>query len=338
MFILNREQALARNAARSYFDKSQIALAATLPSAAGELIGNAAPVGLDAWRRIDQRGQLLQRDILAVYNRLARANTTPVDIGELMSFYPKISDSGKLSVSMDGRMPGSADAPVVTFDGTPVPVFTSPASWGFRQNAVMMRGGGLGVADMVAGPQRVVLEALEDMAINGRASTNVAGKTIYGLLTFPDRTEVPAYGAFNLNGGTGANWLTAFSSLILGLVGDNSFGQATVFCNYGDWTYAGLTDYSTAYGSGKIAQNMLSISSVREVIPCSKVPPNRLIAINNVDSGEWGSVLSAMAPTVLPKARQNPYDEYGMWAMAATATQFRSDFNGRSHIATVTRS
>lgn len=337
MFTLNSKQAKARNAARSYFDRTQIAIASTIPPGADELIGNAAPVGLDSWRRIDERGSLLQRDILAVYNRLARANTTPVDIGELMSFYPKISDSGKLSVSMDGRMPGASDAPVVTFDGTPVPVFTSPATWGFRQNAVMMRGGGLGAADMVAGSQRVVLEALEDMAINGRASINVAGKTIYGLLNFPDRTEVTAYGAFNLNGGTGANWMKAFSDLILGLVGDNSFGQATVFCNYADWTYAGLTDYAANY-QGTIAQRMLAIQNVREVIPCGKVPANRLIAVNNVDSGEWGSVLSAMAPTVLPKSRSNPHDEYGMWAMAASATQFRSDFNGRSHIATITRS
>jgi hypothetical protein len=338
MFILNSQQARARNAARGYFDRTQIALASSLPTDSQELIGNAAPVGLDAWRRIDERGAMLQRDILAVYNRLARANTTPVDMGELMSFYPKVSDSGKLSVSMDGRMPGQGDAPVVTFAGTPVPVFTSPATWGFRQNAVMMRGGGLSAADMVAGPQRVVLEALEDMAINGRASVNVAGQTIHGLLTFPDRTEVSAYGAFNLNGGTGANWMTAFSALILGLVGDNSFGQATVFCNYADWTYAGLTDYSAAYPGGTIAQRMQAIQNVREVIPCSKVPANRLIAVNNIDSGEWGSVLSGMAPTVLPKARQNPHDEYGMWAIAASATQFRSDFNGRSHIATVTRS
>jgi hypothetical protein len=336
MFILNREQAQARNAARRYFDQTQAALAATLPADGQDLIGNAAPVGLDAWRRIDERGQMLQRDILAVYNRLARANTTPVSIGDLMSFYPKLSDSGKLSVSMDGRMPGGGDAPVVTFAGTPVPVFASPATWGFRQNAVMMKGGGISAADMVAGPQRLVLEALEDMAINGRASVNVAGYTIHGLLTFPDRTEAATYGSFDLNGGTGANWQAAFAGLIKALVGDNSFGQVTVFCNYADWTHAGLTDYAAAY-QGTIAQRMLAIQNVREVIPCGKVPPNRLIGVNNIDSGEWGSVLSAMAPTVLPKARMNPHDEYGMWAMAATATQFRSDFNGRSHIAAITR-
>jgi hypothetical protein len=337
MFILNHEQAQARNSARRYFDQTQTALASAIPADAGGLIGNAAPVGLDAWRRIDERGSLLQRDILAVYNRLARANTTPVDIGELMSFYPKVSDSGRLQVSMDGRMSGLGDQATVTFDGTPVPVFTSAATWGFRQNAVMMRGGGLSASDMVAGSQRVVLEALEDMAINGRPTTNVAGRTIHGLLTFPDRTEATPYGAFNLNGTTGANWMTAFTGLILALVGDNSFGRATVFCNYADWTYAGLTDYAAAY-TGTIAQRMLSIANVAEVIPCGRVPANRLIAVNNIDSGEWGSVLSAMAPTVLPKSRQNPYDDYGMWALAASATQFRSDFNSRSHIAAITRS
>lgn len=336
MLILNQAQARARNATRSYFDRLQTAMNASLPEEARELIGNAAPVGLDAWRRIDTRMQTLQRDVLAVYNRLARANTTPVDIGDLMSLYPKLSDSGKLTASMDGRAPGSADQPVVRFEGTPVPVLSSQASWGWRQNAVMMKGGGLGASDMIAGSQRVVLEALEDMVLNGRSSINVAGSTIYGLLNFPDRTEAPTYGAFNLNGGTGAQWLTAFQSVINALVGDNSFGRVTIFCNWADWTYAGMADYAAAYPT-PIAQRMLSIPNVAEVIPAGRIPANRLIAITNIDSGEWGSILSAMAPTTIPKTRQNPHDEYAMWAMAATAPQFRSDYNGRSHIATATR-
>lgn len=301
-----------------------------------QFIGNASPIGLDAWRRIDARGAMLQRDILAVFNRLARASTTPVEVGDLVSFYPKISDSGDVSVSMDGRGGGRGDQAVINFSGTPIPIIHSEASFGWRQWQVMTKGGGLQSADSLANNLRKVAEKLEDMVINGLSSIVVGGATIYGLKTFPDRNS-GTYGAFNLNGGTAANWLTAFTTTLQSLISDNSFGQATVFVNYSDWFYAGVTDYGAAY-PGKIAQNMLAIPGVKEVIPCSKLAANDIIAVNNIDSGEWGSILTARGMTTIPKNRLNPEDDYTFQVQAITAPQFRSDANLRSHIAAYTRS
>jgi hypothetical protein len=331
--FMNQAQIDAHNVPRQIFDARETEIAR---AAAGRtLIGNAAPVGLDAWRRIDKRAADIQRDVLNVFARLARANSTPVDMADLVSFYPKISDSGSTNVSMDGRGPGRADQATVTFAGTPVPIVHSEAAFGFRQWAVLARSQGFGAADSLAGNQRSVAEKLEDMAINGLSSIVVGGSTIYGLKTFPDRSS-GTYGSFNLNGGTAANWLTAFTTVLQALITDNSFGQATVFVNYSDWFYAGVTDYGSAY-PGKIAQNMLAIPGVREVIPCSKLAANDVIAVNNIDSGEWGSILTGMPVTTRPKTRVNEMDDYAFSVLAMAAPQFRSDANSRSHIAAYTR-
>lgn len=331
--FLTNEQRLAHNAPREAFDRQQGIIA---NAAGGQvIIGNASPIGIDAWRRIDARGAIIQRDVLAVFNRLARANSTPMDIGDLVSFYPKIGDSGTAQVSMDGRAMGRADAASVSFSGTPVPIVHSEAGFGWRQWAVLAKGGGLGAADSLANNQRIVAEKLEDMAINGLSSIVVGGATIYGLKTFPDRNS-GTYGAFNLNGGTGANWMTAFTTTINALVADNSFGGATVFVNYTDWMFAGQNDYASAYPK-TILQRMMEVPGVREIVPCSKLAANDVIAVNNLDSGEWGSILTAMPMTTRPKARVNEQDDFNFTVMAAAAPQFRSDANSRSHIAAYTR-
>src|SRR4051812_20987325 len=135
MLRFTAEQELAINAARAGFNASQAALAATQV-----LAGNASPVPLDAWRRIDARATRVQRDVLSVFNRLALSNSTPVQIGDLVSYFPKISDSGEVHVSMDGRSEGKADQAVISYAGTPVPILDSFARFGWRQMEVIRKG------------------------------------------------------------------------------------------------------------------------------------------------------------------------------------------------------
>lgn len=330
--FLTNDQRLAHNAPREAFDRQQAIIAA---NAGGSMMGNAAPIGIDAWRRIDSRGATLQRTVMAVFNRLAAANSTPVDFGDLVSYYPKIGDSGAARVSMDGRQIGRADQATVTFSGTPVPIIHDEVTFGARQWAVLAKGGGMSAADSLANSQRMVVEKLEDIVINGLSSIVVGGATIYGLKNFPDRNS-GTYGAFNLNGGTGANWQTAFSTTLTSLVTDRSFGQATVFLNYADWNFAAQTDYAANY-PGTILQRMQAMAGVREIIPCGALTANDIIAVNNVDTGEWGSILTGMPLTTRPKFRANDMDDYSFAVMAMAAPQFRSDASSRSHIAAYTR-
>ncbi len=329
-FTTDQEQAVLR--ARAAFNASQTAMAAQ-----HALIGNAAPIPLDAWRRIDQRATRIQRDVLAVFNRLAAANTTPIAIGDLVSYFPKISDSGSVHVSMDGRSQGGADQANVSYEGTPVPIIDSFARFGWRQMEVIRKGQAQLDVETIANHQRVVAEKLEDMVLNGLSSIVVGGSTIYGLRNHPQR-NTDTHG-FDLNGGsaTGANWLTAFSKVINALIGDNAFGRVTVFMNYSDWVYASINEFVTGYPK-TILQRLQEIEQIQEIVPASKVPADNLIGVAGLATGDWGSILSAMPMVTRPKARVNMEDDYVFGVMAAAAPQFRQDAAGKMPIAHVTAS
>lgn len=333
MLRFTPEQQAALNAARAGFVLSQAALAAN-SAASMQLAGNAATVDIDAWRRIDTRGVQIQRDVLAVFNTLAAANTTPMGVGDIINYFPQISDSGTVSVSMDGRNGLVADQAVVKYVGTPVPVISSAARMGWRQMAVVRKGGvGLDV-ETIANHQRKVAEKLEDMVLNGDASIVVGGSPIYGLRNHPLR-NTDTHG-FDLNAtATGANWLDAFRKLINACVNDNAFGRVTVFLNYSDWVYASINEFVAGYPK-TILQRLREIEQIANIIPCGKVPADNLLGIAGLETGNWGSILSAMPMTTRPKNRANPEDDYVFDVMAVVAPQFRTDFDGRAPFAHLT--
>lgn len=322
-------QELAVNQARESFNQTMTAIAAQ-----NSLVGNASHIPLDAWRRVDQRGAMIQRDVLAVFNRLAASNQTPVGVGDIVNFYPQISDSGEVHVSMDGRSEGLADQANVKYVGTPVPVFDSYARMGWRQmETIRKAGGGLDV-DTIANHQRKVVEKLEDVVLNGLPSVVVGGSTIYGLRTFPQRSTDTT--GLTLKSSTGAQWLAAFEKLINALIGDNAFGRVTVFLNYGDYVYASINEFTSGYPK-TILQRLQEIGQIAEIVPAAKVPANELIGIAGLATGEWGSILQAMPLVTRPKARSNPEDDYVFGVLAMAAPQFRADYEGRSQIAHLTQ-
>ena len=291
-------------------------------------IGNAAPIPPEAWRRIDDRATRIQRDVLAVYSRLAAANTTPVSMGDIMSYFPQVSDSGEARVTMDGRDPGRSDAAQVKYVGTPVPIITSDARFGWRQMEVIRKAGGMIDAETIANHQRKVADKMEDMVLNGDSSVVVAGNTIYGLRNHPQR-NTDTHG-FDLNStATGANYLAAFTKLINALVGDNAYGKATVFMNYSDWVYASITEFTSGYPK-TILQRLREIEQIADIVPASKVPADNLLGIAGLETGNWGSMLVGMPMTTRPKARHNPEDDYVFTVMAAGAPQFRYDYTGQA--------
>jgi len=324
-------QEAAINALRASYNVNQ----ERLGNGDASMIGNAAPVPLDAWRRVDTRAAMIQRDVLSVFNTLAAANTTPIGLGDIVNYYPKIGDSGSVNVSMDGRSQAGREQANVNYAGTPVPVLDSVAAFGWRQMEVVRKSGmGLDV-DTLASHQRKVAEKMEDMAINGLSSIVVGGSTIYGLRNFPDRST-DTHG-LTLATSTGAQWVTAIGKAVTKLEADNSYGRCTVFVNWADYSYAARTDYTTNYPK-TILERLLEMGQVERIVPASKVPANEILAVNNIGSGEWGSVLSAMPLVTRPRTRINTEDDYVFTVMAAVAPQFRSDANSQSHIAHVTAS
>ncbi len=289
--------------------------------------GNALAIPLDAWRRIDTRAQALARSRLQVFNALASASTIPVSIADLVNFYPQVSDSGEVLVSMDGRNAAKADQAVTKYVGTPVPILTSNTRMGWRQMEVMRKAGGTLDTTSIANNQRKIAEKLEDMVLNGLPSVVVGTDTIYGLRTLPQRNTFTH--GFTLATATGAQWLTAVKQAISAALGDNQYGRITLFVNQGDFTAADTTDYAANY-TGTIRQRLGAIGQIVDIIPASQVPANEILGVVDLDTGEWGGILSAMPMTTRPKTRIEPEDDYVFGVIAAAAPQFRSDYNGQS--------
>lgn len=330
MLRYTEEQQAAILAARRSFNERQRRMATN----SGEnvvLEGNALPIPVDAWRRIDQRATMLMRSRLAVFNRLAAANTVPVSIADLVNYYPQISDSNEVHVSLDGRNQAKADAANVKYVGTPVPVLTSTVRMGWRQMEVLRKGGGMLDTSSISNAQRKMIEKLEDMVLNGLSSVSINGNTIYGLRTLPQR-NTGNHGFTLATTATGANWVTAFTQLINAIQGDNAFGQITVFLNWTDYTAAATKDYVNGSNvtQGTILQRLLQIPAIREIIPGSQVPANEIIGVADVDTGEWGGILSAMPMTVRPKNRDEPEEDYVFSVIAAAAPQLRVDYAGNA--------
>lgn len=324
MLKFTPEQQAQIIAARASFNQRMVALAA---NAAMDIQGNALAIPLDAWRRIDTRAQTLARTRLPVFNRLAQASTIPVSIADIVNYYPQVSDSGDVLVSMDGRNTAKADSPIQKFVGTPVPVLTSNARMGWRQMEVLRKGGAMLDTVSIANNQRKVAEKLEDMAINGLPSIVVGTETIYGLRTLPTRTTF--IHGFTLATATGAQWLTMVKQAIAAAMGDNQYGRLTLFVNQGDYTAADTTDYAANY-AGTILTRLRTVGQIAEIIPASSVPANEVLGIVDLDTGEWGGILSAMPLTTRPKTRIEPEDDYVFGVITAAAPQFRSDYSGQS--------
>lgn len=324
MLKFTPEQQAQIAAARAGFNQRMVAMAA---NAAMDIQGNALAIPLDAWRRIDTRAQMLARTRLPVFNRLAQASTIPVSIADIVNYYPQVSDSGDVLVSMDGRNTAKADSPLQKFAGTPVPVLTSNARLGWRQMEVLRKGGNMLDTVSIANNQRKIAEKLEDMALNGLPSIVVGDSTIYGLRTLPQRTTF-VHG-FTLATATGAQWLAMVKQAIAAAMGDNQYGRLTLFVNQGDYTAADTTDYAANY-AGTILTRLRSINQIVEIVPAASIPANEVLGIVDLDTGEWGGILSAMPLTTRPKTRLEPEDDYVFGVITAAAPQFRADYAGQS--------
>lgn len=339
MLRFTEAQQRAINHARASFNAVQEAMASqygiTANSALDELFVHAAPIPLDAWRRVDAEAVRIQRDELVVFNSLAAASSQPVGIADLVSYFPKVSDSGGVHLSMDGRSQGSSDQAQIAYEGTPVPILNAdPVRFGWRQMAGMNKGGGTLEQDSIFNAQRKVAEMMEDIALNGAPSIKMAGATPYGLRTFPQR-KTGTHGLV-LNGATGQEWLDAIKALIELNHSQKAYGRVTIYVNFSDWFYASNTEFAAGYPK-TIAQRVREIEQVEAIVTSTRIPADELIGVASLSSRQWGKVLNAMPMTTRPKARHNPEDDYVFGVMAATAVQFRSDWDGNSQIAHMTR-
>jgi hypothetical protein len=292
------------------------------------LIGNASPLPKDVWGEWDKDGIMIQRDVLAVFNDLAASVSRTMPLGKLMHHFQQISDSSGVNISMDGRSKARNDQPEFTYVGTPLPIVDSTFGFGWRQVLAAQTEGVSLDEGARMNSNRKVAEKLEDIVLNGDAQIVVAGSILYGLRNHPKR-NTRSTGAV-LNGTTGANWVTEITATLKLLHGDNFRSPATIYLNWDDWFYATATEYTAGYPK-KISQAVLEIPGIANIIPCSKVPADDIIAV--VKSREVVSLLNGMPMMTRAQARLNPEDDYNFVVMAAAALEIKYDANDQCGVA-----
>lgn len=326
MMKYSKEQAEFLLNSRRQFNQAQEALGA------GHLIGNASPLPRYVWEQIDRQGVALQRDVLAVYNDLASSVSQAMPIGKLLHLFPKISDSGSVNISLDGRGKNKADAPVIDYAGTPLPIIDDVVEYGWRQIASAESEGYNDFTSYgINNSQRKVAEKLEDIVLNGDSSIVVGTATLYGLRTHPNR-NTGTHG-LTLNASTGAQWLTALKTGLAKLQADNFFtNTVTVYLNWQDWFYASTSDYATNYAK-TILQRLQETVGVT-FVPASKVPANEMLFV--VKQPSVVTLLNGMPLSTRAQVRANPEDDYKFITMAASALEIKTDYNGNCGIAHLT--
>lgn len=332
ILTFNKEQEAAVIGKRRAHNARQERLA---KESEGELIGNAYTIPRDAWATYDNDLITLQRAQLGVFNDLSSLQRN-VPIGKVLHYFSKVTDSGEVNSSIDGRSRAKADAPVIDYEGTPVPIYDTTFTFGWRDVEAARQDGGwqyLDAATRDNGSRRIV-EKMEDLIVNGDAKYNVGGAQIYGLRTAPGRAT-GTFGNVDLVTATGAQWVTALTRVLLGLQAKNFYGGATIYLNYGDWFAASVADYVTAAPQNTILARLMAIPGIVSIVPSTSVPVNEILAV--VKERRVVEILTAMPVTTMPIERKNFTDEYSFQIMTAVAPQFKRDAAGNAGYAQFTK-
>ena len=296
----------------------------------GEVMeGNATPVPRDSWGMWDKDAEEVGREVLTVFSTLAQ-NTMPLPIGKIMHHFQTVSDSGSVNISLDGKSSAKLDQPVMEHHGTPVPIIDSSFGFGWREvMAAQTEGVQLDSAASMNAVDKVA-NALEDLALDGDTRIVVNGAPLYGLRTHPKRNTRTTGQA--LNGATAAQWQAEVKATVQLLRGDNFKTPATIFVNDDDWFYASNTLASPTNSDGKtIADVVLGMAGVREVIGASKVLASQLIAV--IKDKRTVQVLSGMPITTRSQFRANPEDDYNFRTLAAASLEIKFTANDECGIA-----
>ena len=321
----NKEQEAAVLGKRRTYNRQQEKLA---NENAGDLIGNAYAIPRDAWATYDNDLQTLQRAQLGVFADLASLQRS-VPIGKSIHLFSKVTDSGEVNSSMDGRSRAKADAPVIDYEGTPVPIYDTTFTFGWRDVEAARLDGGWQYLDAATrdNANRKIVEKMEDLIVNGDSKWVVGGNSVYGLRTAPGRAT-GNFGNVDLVTATGAQWVEAIKRVLLGLQAKNYYGGVTIYLNYGDWFAASVNDYVTAAPQNTILSRLMMIPGLVSIVPSTAVPVNEILAV--VKERRVLEILTAMPVTTMPIERKNFTDEYSYQVMTAVAPQFRRDANGNA--------
>lgn len=160
----------------------------TVNGVAREFHGNAL-LRKDEWVELDTTVVETARRELVIVNDLRSAGLSRDvgDLGTTIVEYERSSDLTAARVDMSGTTRGDEDTQAFDLAGIPLPITHKQFRLNLRRLLASRRQGqGLDVTQ-AALAARIVSETLDDMVFNGVENLSVDGRSVYGLMTHPDR-------------------------------------------------------------------------------------------------------------------------------------------------------
>lgn len=282
----------------------------------------------EQWRVIDLVVKQAAQPRLPIASRFAeKGMIDPLeDWSVLESEYQKEFDMSAADRSMSGRARGTSDMPESIPVITPVPIHFKDFSFEARMLASSRRRGqGINRASARLAGRKVAI-SIEDMIINGISTINLAGRTVLGLLTEPNRNTYTIPVAWD-GAVTGNDILDDVLAMIQVCVNDFMFGPYDLYvCTAYDTV---LNDDFKAESSQTIRQRLEAISSIERVIVADRMPDDT-VALVQTDS-DVADIAVGQQITNLE------WDDAGglvqnMKTMAALTAQIKSTAEGQSGI------
>jgi len=182
-------------------------------------------------------------------------------LGTVISMWEMAGDFTPAKISMSGRTRADQDSLTFSETGVPVPIFHKEYELDARRLAASRNGGTPLDTASAEIATRIVADEFESHIFNGAPSISVAGMTVYGLTTAPNRNT----GSLTSAWATPANIMTDVKAMIQALLDDYKYGPfvLTVPKNY--WLRLG-DDYSANKGDNTVLQRILAMPDIDDVI------------------------------------------------------------------------
>lgn len=312
---------------------------AAIVARGGNLLGNDARLGADAWRDFDRT---VQREFLGDEGQSLLADLMPLArslrIGAIVAEYRKVA-SGELEVrtSVDGQHAKPVNKGEDAYGGTLIPIHTTQVGRNWRELTGMREAGWDGLADDQENAVRFIRNRTIDNFVNGSRDLKFKGTPSYGITNNP-ATKALNLGAGGLNVDLTSPTLTmeqargVFIAALQTLQGDgnNARGDVTFYLSDAIWfnlMRIANTDVSSVETILDIIRRIPGVAAVKKT---DTVTGNAFFAM--ILSGQYIRPLVGMPVTSTPIARVTPMDDFHVLVWGASGLEIKSDSQGRSGV------
>ncbi len=295
----------------------------------------------DAWRDIDETTKRVMRnDEGRAYMEDLMPLARTVNIGKTVHLFRQSSDAGIVQRSMSGQVADGMDKVTYTFQGHPVPIFSTGYGRNWREWLGMQSEGFDAIIDDQEAHVAAINQDMAQYVLNGDTGIVVQGYQGYGITNHP-RTNTLNLGAGGVNplnidltsDATTADAIEQHFTQNVAGVWDNNFIDMPV--NYYvspeimrrfERSYTGASGFKM----GTLKEFLMGKDRIGNIKRTYELTGNQYFAF--VPNSMYIRPLVGMAVSTTAIPRQMMTDDYNFRVMGAMGLEIRSDANNRSGV------